>query len=126
MGVRFRRNANAGRQVNEEILLLFEETLGPKIVSAAQRTVPVDTHNLQESIEFSSGIEGDVVRMIVGTDVEYGLYVEEGTSRMAAQPWLRPAVLQGGGSQMVSYTTKAGNTRKATQAQVDNWTRGSR
>lgn len=35
----------------------------------------------------------------------------------------------GGGdmsNQMVRYTTKSGKTRWATQAQVDNWTRGSR
>lgn len=29
-------------------------------------------------------------------------------------------------SQLQSYTTKAGTTRMATQAQIDNWTRGSR
>ena len=29
---------------------------------------------------------------IVGTDVEYAVYVEYGTSRMAAQPYMRPAV----------------------------------
>lgn len=29
---------------------------------------------------------------IVGTDVEYAVYVEFGTSRMAAQPYMRPAV----------------------------------
>ena len=29
---------------------------------------------------------------VVGTSVEYSVYVEFGTSRMAAQPYLRPAV----------------------------------
>lgn len=29
---------------------------------------------------------------VVGTPVEYSIYVEFGTSRMAAQPYLRPAV----------------------------------
>jgi len=31
-------------------------------------------------------------KYIVGTDVEYAIYVEFGTSRMQAQPYLRPAV----------------------------------
>lgn len=29
---------------------------------------------------------------VVGTDVEYSVYVEFGTSRMSAQPYLRPAI----------------------------------
>jgi hypothetical protein len=31
-------------------------------------------------------------RWRVGTDVEYSIYVEFGTSKMAAQPYLRPAI----------------------------------
>lgn len=31
-------------------------------------------------------------KWVVGTNVEYSVYVEFGTSRMAAQPYLRPAV----------------------------------
>lgn len=36
------------------------------------------------------------------------------------------AVMGSGGSDYVKYTTKSGKTRWATQAQVDNWTRGRR
>lgn len=35
--------------------------------------------------------DGDTVTVYVGTDVEYAAYVEFGTSKMAAQPYLRPA-----------------------------------
>ena len=38
-------------------------------------------------------IDGPVT-YVVGTPVEYSVYVEFGTSRMAAQPYLRPAVEQ--------------------------------
>lgn len=31
-------------------------------------------------------------RMVVGTPVEYGQYLEDGTSRMPAYPWLQPSV----------------------------------
>lgn len=36
------------------------------------------------------------------------------------------AISSEGGSDYVKYTTKSGKTRWATQAQVDNWTRGRR
>lgn len=36
--------------------------------------------------------EFGTVRYVVGTNVEYSVYVEFGTSSMQAQPYLRPAV----------------------------------
>jgi HK97 gp10 family phage protein len=62
----------------------------------------------------------------------YGLLVELGTEDTAAHPHLRPAadeVNNRGGSapaddgELIDYTTKSGKTRKATRAQVANWTR---
>ncbi len=44
--------------------------------------------NLRSSLNFS--VEGD--EATIGTPVEYAPYVEYGTSRMAAQPYLRPAL----------------------------------
>lgn len=35
---------------------------------------------------------GDVKTMAVGTNVEYAQYIENGTSRMAARPFIRPAI----------------------------------
>jgi hypothetical protein len=32
----------------------------------------------------------DMVRVVVGTNIEYGLWLELGTSRMAARPFIRP------------------------------------
>ena len=48
----------------------------------------IDTGNLLNSV--SHEVEGETAR--VGTAVEYAVYQEFGTSRMAARPWLRPAV----------------------------------
>ena len=48
----------------------------------------IDTGNLLNSVSYS--VQGDSAR--VGTNVEYGVYQEYGTSRMEARPWLRPAV----------------------------------
>lgn len=49
---------------------------------------PVDTGNLRNSITHK--VEGDAVT--IGTPVHYASHVEYGTSKMAAQPFLRPAV----------------------------------
>lgn len=56
----------------------------------AARKAPVDTGNLRNSIVFKVDSPSDSV--IIGTNVEYGKYQEFGTSRMKAQPYLRPAV----------------------------------
>lgn len=48
---------------------------------------PVDTGRLKGSI--ASTVDGDMA--VCGTNVEYAMYVEMGTSKAAAQPFLRPA-----------------------------------
>ena len=54
----------------------------------AKINCPVDTGILRGSI---SAEEKDPLFFEVGTNVEYAAYVEFGTSRMAAQPYLEPA-----------------------------------
>ena len=49
----------------------------------------VDTGNLRRSIEH--GVEGNDTAY-VGTNVEYGKYVEYGTSRMKPRPFLKQAL----------------------------------
>lgn len=67
---------------------------GVIVVTDAKRRVPVDTGNLQRSIhlEYATDAGDKQAAVEVGTDVDYGKYVEFGTSRMAAQPYLRPAL----------------------------------
>ncbi len=48
----------------------------------------VDTGRLRNSITHTS----DEDTAYVGTNVEYAAYVEYGTSKMAARPYLKPAV----------------------------------
>lgn len=48
----------------------------------------VDTGNLRRNIEH--GVDDDTA--YIGTNVEYGKYVEYGTSRMPARPFLKQAV----------------------------------
>lgn len=60
------------------------------IARTAQSLVPVDTGALQDSIESTSLTAGYEAEVTVGED--YGGYVEFGTYKMAAQPYLGPAV----------------------------------
>lgn len=63
------------------------EAIGLVAEGHAKELCPVDTGRLRNSI--SHATEGDAV--YIGTNVEYAPYVELGTSRMAARPFLRPA-----------------------------------
>lgn len=59
-----------------------------EITDDMRRMVPVDTGALLESIDsIHEGLHGLIT---VGTD--YWEFVEYGTSRMAAQPFIRPAI----------------------------------
>lgn len=81
---------------------LFESPNGPtgkflakaviSVERSAKRLCPVDTGRLRSSITHELGHQGTVLVGRVGTNVEYAPYVELGTRRMRAQPFLRPAL----------------------------------
>lgn len=66
------------------------EAIGMEAQSDAANICPVDTGRLRNSITHVID-EGEKVA-IVGTNVEYALYVHEGTSRSKGQPFLVDAV----------------------------------
>lgn len=59
-----------------------------QIAELARQLAPVDTGALRESIHVEPA-ENGVVRVVAS--VPYAVYVEYGTARMAAQPFLTPA-----------------------------------
>lgn len=61
--------------------------IGLKAVAYAKASCPVDTGRLRASITY----ETDVKKVYVGSNVEYAPYVELGTRKRAAQPFLTPA-----------------------------------
>ena len=61
------------------------------VEAAAKRGAPVDTGALRNSISTDTPT---VLSAEIGPTVNYGLYVEMGTSRMAAQPYMGPALAQ--------------------------------
>ena len=65
------------------------EKVGLVAEGYAKRLCPVDTGRLRNSI--THVIDGGEMAAYVGTNVEYGPYVELGTARQKAQPFLRPA-----------------------------------
>lgn len=55
----------------------------------AKKKCPVDTGRLRNSI--THVVRASEKAVYIGTNVEYGPYVELGTRHMKAQPYLRPA-----------------------------------
>lgn len=64
------------------------ETIGMMAETDAKLLCPVDTGRLRNSIAHAV----DRTSVIIGTNVEYAPYIEFGTSKMDAQPFLLPAV----------------------------------
>lgn len=66
------------------------EAVGLQAEGYAKLLCPVDTGRLRNSI--SHAVQGDTV--YIGTNVEYGPYVEFGTRNQRPQPYLTPASTQ--------------------------------
>jgi len=90
---------------NEAIMELAKKKGGPVVKEKAERVCQVASDNapvLSGALRDSGHVvekEKDVVYEIVfdakaeGSDDSYARWVEEGTSKMDAQPYLRPAIL---------------------------------
>lgn len=68
--------------------------LGQRAVRNMQQLCPVDTGRLRSSIGMTSGRDGRGPYIDVGTNVEYALPVEYGTSTSKAQPFVRPGLAE--------------------------------
>ena len=55
----------------------------------AKKECPVDTGNLRNSI--TNEVRSSEKAVYIGTNVEYAAYVELGTTRTKAKPYLKPA-----------------------------------
>ena len=84
---------------SEEIGELFEQACERALVrmglqgeSFAKKKCPVDTGNLRNSI--SNKVETKEKSAYIGTNVEYAPYVELGTQKMAARPFIKPAATE--------------------------------
>ncbi len=75
------------RAKKETITILDKAALDTE--SRAKRICPVDTGRLRASIHVDD--PQPFLREVGSTDVEYAIYVEMGTYRSRAQPYMRPA-----------------------------------
>ena len=66
------------------------EEIGLQAEGYVQLITPVDTGRLRASISHRVIDENSVA---IGTNVEYAAYVERGTSKTRAQPYLKPGVM---------------------------------
>lgn len=118
---------------SSEIAKQFEpkmQNLGQAIGARAQRLVPKRTFALHDTISAETKRDGAKVTTTVGAgsgDVDYAMYVERGTSKMFAQPYLRPAFMQTTGKDLayagtgitthgvVSFSTRRSRVRGRSQ-----------
>lgn len=66
--------------------------IGLTAESYAKQECPVDTGRLRNSI--TNAVRADEKAVYIGSNVEYAAFVELGTSRMKARPYLRPAATE--------------------------------
>ena len=81
--------------------------IGMTAETYAKKLCPVDTGRLRNSITHAVDMKEQCA--IIGSNVEYAAYVELGTSRQKAQPYLRPAAENHG----FEYQTLARNALKS-------------
>ena len=84
----FRSYIRDVRRHLEERKGLALEKIGLLVEGEAKLRAPVDSGTLKGSI--THDVDKNTVR--IGTNLEYAGYVEKGTSKMRAQPYLTPAL----------------------------------
>jgi HK97 gp10 family phage protein len=83
-------NIDLIKKATEEAVKVALEAVGLQAENYAKRLCPVDTGNLRNSITHDTDV-GELCAY-VGTNVEYAAYVEYGTQKTKAQPYIKPAV----------------------------------
>lgn len=74
-------------KIRKATIAAVEES-GKAMQHGMQALAPVDTGRLRDSIRYE--VEDTTARCGPGREVEYAMFVEFGTSKMAAQPFVRP------------------------------------
>lgn len=74
------------------------DAVGQFVTQQARARAPERTGELKEAITYEITATGEMVEVVVGVekDAFWGYFQEVGTSRMAARPFLRPAVFNNG------------------------------
>lgn len=91
MSVKFTDNSKLVKSQIESNINAALNAIGVKWIDIVSPLVPVDTANLVKSMTYETNVSAKEV--VVGTPVEYSEYVELGTRKMKAQPYLRPSIM---------------------------------
>lgn len=79
-----------GKKIDQKIKLVANDMLG-----GAQKIVPVDTGALKRSLRLVDAPNKDTIckkKYLIGSDLNYSVFVELGTVKMKAQPYLKPQI----------------------------------
>ena len=83
-------NTDLIKKASREAIEAALEAMGMQCVNYAFLKCPKDTGRLANSID--KQVSPDEQCVYIGTNVEYAAYVEMGTSRMTARPYIKPAI----------------------------------
>lgn len=99
-------NSGIFKDAKDELVQKALETIGLIGEGYAKLACPVDTGRLRNSISHAV----DEQSAVIGTNVEYAAYVEYGTTKTKAQPYLKPAATEHGDEyrEIVESTLKGG------------------
>lgn len=90
MSVKFEDHSDDVIAAKDRAVLQALEAMGLQAEGYAKGLAPVDTGRLRNSI--SHDVRPSEEAVYIGTNVEYAPYVELGTRRTKAQPFLEPAI----------------------------------
>lgn len=90
MGIQIALTPQAADLLQQLALDHLATEVVPRVVADAQRRAPFRTGRLRRSI----GSRRTADSVIIEATADYAAYVELGTSKMAAQPFLRPALFK--------------------------------
>lgn len=82
-------NTDEIKQAAQQAIMVALEAVGMVAEGYAKRKCPVDTGLLRNSITHTTDTAD--LAAYIGTNVEYAPYVEYGTRKTKAQPFLKPA-----------------------------------
>lgn len=93
--------SGAQGEIAAAIAEVFQDRLGPRWLDAARNIVPFRSGALYRALDYGvdDSNKADVILRVgvnpaTPENVDYGSYVERGTSRMKAQPFVVPALGQ--------------------------------
>lgn len=81
-----------GKAVEETAKNSMRDGGTPHVPSSPGEPPRIDTKKLHESIKTETQQDGNTIQTRVGTNVDYGRYLELGTRHILPRPWLRPAL----------------------------------